>query len=384
MNPINLKAYCDSSQIIYYKDLEVIDSGNLVKIKPNDTLLLFSVVKSIIIGRKLTVILLSDGISEADYKFDELPENHISVFTSGTTGVPKLKSIRFSALTERISDKINIAENVGCSFDINKFAALQTVFAVIKNQACYVNLSVKTSTLSQFKLNRLSTTPSWFNFNVICSDNSTIDFKDLTSITLGGESSNIKVLSWIKLNLPDCSVVQIYASTESGTLFSVKDGLPGIALEYAKKLEEENRLQWSHDVCNISEGDSIELLYYDVNDKSLKKSDDFFVLNDGRLVFKGRGDDVLNIGGINVSLITLENFVIDNFDIEDCVAKTIPNPIVGNLIYLEVVVDSTADFSKLKKDILIHIKQMLGKQYTPFKFLSVSNIKYNSNGKKIR
>lgn len=384
MNQINLKAYFDSSQTIYYEDLIDINSDELVKIESGDVIHFLSVVQSILMGRSLSVLLLSDNICENDYNLNDLPTNHISVFTSGTTGTPKLKSIKVSSLIERVSDKIELGELVGCSFDINKFAALQTAFAVLKNKACYVNLSENTLSLSQIKLNRLSTTPSWFNFNIICADNSDFDFGNLRTVTLGGESSNSKVLTWIKSKLPDCSVVQIYASTESGTLFSIKDGLPGISLEYAKHLVKEGRLDWSQELSNLRDGDSVELLYYDINDKSLKKSDDFFILNSNRLVFKGRGDDVLNIGGINVSLITLENFVMDNFTVEDCVAKTISNPIVGNLIYLELVINASVNFNELKKDAVNLIKHELGKQYTPFKFLSVTSIKYNSNGKKIR
>lgn len=54
----------------------------------------------------------------------------------------------------------------------------------------------------------------------------------LKTITLGGEIATQAILDTLKNTFPDAKLRHIYATTEAGVVFTVKDGIAGFPLEW--------------------------------------------------------------------------------------------------------------------------------------------------------
>ncbi len=87
--------------------------------------------------------------------------------------------------------------------------------------------------------------------------------------------------------------------------------------------------------------------------------------NDGYLIFEGRSDDILNIGGFKVSSTKIENEVKKIPQIEDAIVLPYSDTIRGNQIVLFVI---TID-KITKKDLLIKMKDNLMKNEIPKKII---------------
>lgn len=99
--------------------------------------------------------------------------------------------------------------------------------------------------------------------------------------------------------------------------------------------------------------------------------------NDGYLIFEGRSDDILNIGGFKVSSTKIENEVKKIPQIEDAIVLPYSDTIRGNQIVLFVI---TID-KITKKDLLIKMKDNLMKNEIPKKIIFLNSFPYTSSEK---
>jgi len=54
----------------------------------------------------------------------------------------------------------------------------------------------------------------------------------IKQITLGGEASTADLLERLRSRFPSAAITQVYATTEAGTCFAVKDGMPGFPASF--------------------------------------------------------------------------------------------------------------------------------------------------------
>ena len=119
-------------------------------------------------------------------------------------------------------------------YDPCRYAGLQVVLQALISGSKLVLPSGDdhSSTLKEminFNVNALSATPSMWR-KVLMTENA-LDLP-IKRITLGGEIADQPLLARLKVAYPQAKISHIYASTEAGVGFSVKDGYAGFPVDW--------------------------------------------------------------------------------------------------------------------------------------------------------
>lgn len=386
MSPINPKAhkaYISGRISIAYDEIPILPTNTRVVVCDTDNLLpLLSVLMAVVNGREdFSAVLKASNVPDNILRAQK-PETGITIFSSGTTGIPKPYNISPSGLMARISDKVNEGELLASGYDKSRFAGLQGLLTCLKNRATFVDLSAHMSLASEVEIDRFIGTPSWFNFLLAKVGVSNIKKSEaVKSVTLGGEAADQLTILKLKKSFPNSRIVQVFASSEAGVLFNVKDELAGIPMTEACELESQGRLSWSISPQQMDDGEVTELLYYDKeNPKVSIASGDFFKLVDARLHFYGRGSDFVTVGGQTVSLSELER-VTNNYEgVMASRASSVSSTVMGSVLNVDIMLEPwVSDFDKVA--FINTIRNKLGRQYIPASVKFVSKINLNSNGK---
>lgn len=385
MSLINHKAYLSGRCSINYDEIPPLSSkAELVVCDADDLLPFLSVLAAVVEGRKdFSAVLKATDVPDKII-LDQKPTKGITIFSSGTTGVPKAFNVSWEKLMSRVSHRVVEGEFLASGYDKSRFAGLQGLLTCLRNKATFVDLSVDMNVASKVAIDRFIGTPSWFNFllakigasNILGSEN-------VKSITLGGEAADQLTISRLKKTFPNSVISQIFASSEAGVLFNVKDELAGVAVAEALQFEMEGRLSWSTSLLEMSEGDVVELLYFDDGkSKNAIPSGDFFKMIGGRLIFYGRDSDCITVGGQTVSLNELERVTNGYEGVLISRASSVSSSVMGSVLKIDIVLETDALFDKVV--FLKTIRRELGSQYIPASIKFVDQIKLNSNGKVIR
>lgn len=160
------------------------------------------------------------------------------LFTSGTTDKPKMISHTLTSLTQSCKsyDKDMASYKWILTYDVNRFAGIQVILqSLISGNQLFIPdkfsfRSILSCILSN-QPNCISCTPSFFRKLLLNKDFQKLQFYQ---ITLGGEIADTFLLNLITRKFPTSRLIHIYASTELGVGFSVKDkksGFPKVWLE---------------------------------------------------------------------------------------------------------------------------------------------------------
>ena len=241
-------------------------------------------------------------------------ENFICLLTSGTTGTPKIIRHTWNSLTEHVvkDPKYTGGKWLLC-YPLAHFAGLQVIaqcmgnegtlivpqtfdpntihHLIVKNQPDYINC---TPTLMRQLLQ---------NFKI--SDFENINIKN---ITLGGEVVDQNTINLIKKYLPRTHVSHIYASTEIGTLIQVNDEKEGFPLKNIDNIRlkiVDNKLFVRKSLRSMTGYLGSETL----NETDWIDTKDIIEITGDRVLFHGREDDMINVGGFKVSPVVVEKII---------------------------------------------------------------------------
>jgi acyl-coenzyme A synthetase/AMP-(fatty) acid ligase len=386
MRPINRKAYISGRVSIAFDEIPVLPANTKGAICDTDDLLLFlSVMMAVVEGREDFSAVLKVGNVPDDLLWAQKPETGITIFSSGTTGVPKPFNISCKKLMSRVSSKVNLGEVLASGYDKSRFAGLQGLLTCLKNGATFVDLTDDMTLATEVAIDRFIGTPSWFNFFLAKVGASNVKNRDtIKSITLGGEAADQLIISRLKKSFPNSRIVHIFASSEAGVLFSIKDEQAGISVHEACEFESQGRLSWSISPRQMDDGDLTELLYYrKENPQTPIASRDFFKLVNSRLLFYGRDSDCVSVGGQTVSLSELERVTNQNEGVIASRASSVSSAVMGSVLTIDIMLESGR--STFDKAALVNvIRTELGSQYIPASIKFVDRINLNSNGKVAR
>jgi acyl-CoA synthetase (AMP-forming)/AMP-acid ligase II len=303
--------------------------------------------------------------------------------TSGTTGIPKLIPHTVSSLTRNMKPPASGASKVwGSLYSIKRFAGLQVFLQSLVAQETYLVVEDKLdfSAKMQFFIDNgcsaLSATPSmWRKISM----HSQFHYLNLIQITLGGEIVDQFLLDHLKQKFPQARITHIYASTEAGVGFSVKDGLSGFPIHYLTsnptgiqfKISDDNRLFYN---LKRSFSESHESQWVD--------SGDVVKVDGDRVYFLGRANGSINVGGNKVMPEEVESIIKELPEILFVQVKGKKNPILGSLVEAEVIVKNGFDLNAaLKKKIITHCSSKLESFKVPAIITPSSDIQVTSAGK---
>lgn len=295
----------------------------------------------------------------------------ISLFTSGTTGVPKKIKHTIQRFVEMCRVKKNDTSVWALLYNPSHMAGLQVFFQALlnKNKLVFLFETNKTTLLKackKEKITHLSATPTYYRLLA------PYDFQLPTIIrcTLGGEKSDNKLLENLKKIFVNAKINNIYASTEAGAVFISK----GDFFEVIPKLKHKVKFVKNEIVLHhtlIGEFDQEEWFY---------TGDLIEFIDEKKFIFTSRKSDFVNIGGNRVNLLEVEQVIRELEQVINTSIFTQDNSVLGKILVANVVLNT----SLTKKEFKDLIKPKLPHYKVPTKINFVDELKVAKSGKLTR
>lgn len=226
----------------------------------------------------------------------------LCLFTSGTTAVPKQINYPIGRLLRniRIASKYAAGRWAFCYHPAH-IAGLQVFLQAFLNQNILVNLfglerSLALDLIRRFDLTHISATPTFYRLL------QPIDqpFDQVQGVSIGGERSNSKLYNCLRRAFPRAKLYNLFATTETGTLFASDGDFFTVPKELRKQVKfVNNELLLHRDLLADPSLLAPAEEWYQTGDT--------VILDErGRFQFAGRKKDTINVAGYRVKLVEIE------------------------------------------------------------------------------
>lgn len=333
---------------------------------------------------KKLVILVPHGSSSFDFDLGRYKRAGsekaplVGLFSSGSTGVPKLHFHSLKALSEGVNPQ-HKGKAWGMLYRPDRMAGIQVLLQALASSALVIDAGPRASlerALEEFAthgVDSLSATPSRWRMVLATPNHRDLD---LRFVSMGGEVCDQKILDRMRDAFPRAQIRHIYATTETGPVFSVGDGFSGFPVSFlGRKLSSGRSLEIANGQLSVSWIDSA------VGRETSVATGDLVEVVGDRVRFLGRTDDVINVGGTKVSLSEIESAILTLSGSQDCVAYAVANPFLGQVVGADIVWSGLAPSEIETKTAL---RNVLPRQAVPAVINSVPEIDLSETFKKIR
>ena len=260
----------------------------------------------------------------------------ITLFTSGTTGIPKKVSHDFKSITRfvKVSER-NKKSIWGFAYNPTHMAGIQVFFQALLNGNSIIRLfGLNTKDIydeiNNNRITHISATPTFYRLLLPYDDM----FTSVERITSGGEKFNEKTFKQLNEIFPNAKITNVYASTEAGTLFASQNDIFSVRPEYEHLIHIENNELLIHSSLMGSTETKVDEWYNtgDVIEIVSKKPLKFRFVN--------RKSEMINVGGYKVNPLEVEEAILALTDIKNVRVYSKSNSVLGNIICCEVVTNS--------------------------------------------
>lgn len=337
---------------------------------------------------------LFDSLPSPPDPADAPPVNtRLVISTSGTTGAPKLVSHSWATLTRTVKTGPDaVCRRWGLLYELTRFAGLQVFLQALASRATLIftehlaDWEAKLALLAAQGCDALSATPTLWRKILM---NPVGRRLPLRQITLGGEIADDLVLGALARTFPGARITHIYASTEAGVGFSVKDGRAGFPAAYLTeppggvelRVDGEGRL-WLRPAVRGQ---------FFIGAPALEGADGWIDSGDlverrgDRYYFLGRANGAINVGGDKVFPEEVERVILELPDIALARVSGRRNPIVGALVEAMVVPGIPGwDAAEIGRRVRAHCASRLPRFKVPAVIQVVSALATEGTGKLAR
>jgi acyl-coenzyme A synthetase/AMP-(fatty) acid ligase len=322
------------------------------------------------------------------------PPTEWVMFTSGTTGTPKMVVHTLDGLAGAIKPPApDTAPPVWSTFyDIRRYGGLQILLRGLLGEGSMVltepgePLDDLLGRLGRHGVTHLTGTPSHWRRVLMNRASSAIT---PAYVRLSGEIADQAVLDALKARFPEAAIGHAYASTEAGVGFEVTDGLEGFPPSFVdvpgevemRVLDGTLRLRSERTARSYVNADAPALK----DAEGFVDSGDMVELRDDRFYFVGRRDGVINVGGLKVCPEEIEAVINRHPAVRAALVKGRRNPITGEIVVAEVVLaDGAHDEAALKAEILEACRRDLPPHKVPAGLRFVPALAMTGGGKLLR
>lgn len=305
--------------------------------------------------------------------------------TSGTTGTPKLIAHTFATLTRSMTTRrIGDDYTWGSLYSLRRFAGLQVFLQswmcgtpLILNEEG-VDLHGVLARFIDLGCNALSATPSMWRKLAM---HPLFDRLTLKQITLGGEIADQAVLDMLAKRFPFARITHIYASTEAGVGFAVRDGRAGFPADYllhpplgvAMRIDEQNHLWFGTSSDKPLETDSA---------KDWIDSGDVVETQTDRVRFLGRANGSINVGGNKVMPEEIESVIKELPEVAFVQVRARKSAMLGSLVEAAITpMPGTVMDAAFKKQVTTHCRARLDGFKVPAFIVAADGIQLTASGK---
>jgi acyl-coenzyme A synthetase/AMP-(fatty) acid ligase len=243
----------------------------------------------------------------------------VLIRTTGTTGTPKAARHDWSILARTVAEVPPRPDQRWLlAYGPHQFAGVSVLQHVVASRSTLVAPFPRQPrdglrALLSSEVTCMSATPTYWRFLLAEARASRVSLPALEQVTLGGEASPSDLLDDLRATFPGARISQVYASTEFGSLASVRDGRPGLdagtlfseAHPTAKLRVLDGELWVRRGVGMLSYVDAPDGPAPEV-DEEWRRTGDLVEIVDGRVLFRGRTSEVINVGGVKVHPLPVE------------------------------------------------------------------------------
>jgi acyl-coenzyme A synthetase/AMP-(fatty) acid ligase len=266
------------------------------------------------------------------------------LFTSGTTGAPKLVAHSLAGLTGAIAPPPAADRPVwGTFYDIRRYGGLQVLLRALTGGSAMAlsdadeGLADQLARFARFGMTHLTGTPSQWR-RLLMSPHG-VSLRP-AYVRLSGEIADQPVLDGLRALFPEARVVHAYASTEAGVGFEVEDGLEGFPDAFLarsgpvemKVVDGALRIRSPRAASGYVGPDAPPL----ADEDGFVDTGDMVALTDGRWRFVGRRNGVINVGGLKVHPEEVEAVINRHPAVRMSRVRARANPITGAVVTAEV------------------------------------------------
>ncbi|MEZ5654634.1 MAG: AMP-binding protein [Sphingobium sp.] len=332
-----------------------------------------------------------------DQRLDEVTERALArntqwlLTTSGTTGMPKLVQHDHASIVRSVRTIAKAADaRWAMLYDPSRFAGTQVIAQALLGGGTLLIPDHRLSTgetvdwLGERGCTHVSATPSLWRRILMAPS---VKKLALRQVTLGGEIADAAILSALRGRFPEARITHIYASTEAGTGFAVRDGMAGFPADWLDqdvdgvRLAIRDGILWLRPAADTMT--SAEHIERDA--QGFIRTADRVTVDGERVMFLGREDMALNVGGTKVQVEAVEDVVHAHPAVAQCRISARPSAMMGNLLTLSVVPKEQAvDAAALKRDIASWCRDQLPAPARPATIRIVPEIAITAAGKQQR
>jgi acyl-CoA synthetase (AMP-forming)/AMP-acid ligase II len=276
------------------------------------------------------------------------------ILTSGTTG-PSKAAVHHWARVLRMAEGVQATPEHRwlLAYGLNQFGGLQILIHVAAAMATLVaGQSFRPrdglAAMRRWDVTHASGTPTFWRFLLAELRGDGGPTPALRQVSLSGEAVPASLLDQLKQAFPQARLSQIYGATEMGQTITVRDGLAGLPLSF---------LEDGEVTFKVVDGElwvrtrSAMLGYFGERSDAAdvwRPTGDLVEIVDDRIQFRGRKTDVINVGGVKIHPLPIEELVcrIEGVALARVFGR--PNPMVGHIVALEVVPQPGADDDELR------------------------------------
>jgi acyl-CoA synthetase (AMP-forming)/AMP-acid ligase II len=311
--------------------------------------------------------------------------------TSGTTGEPKLVSHTLASLCRTVKSRSTAAEPLiwGLLYEPTRFAGLQVFLQALGGGGSLIvprdpHLVDTVDVLARMGCSALSATPSFWRKLAF---GGLLERLSLRTVTLGGEAADQHILDLLASRFPKAAIRHIYASTEAGVGFSVSDRMAGFPATFVDRAAAgvELRVRQSDGMLLLRPA-GVEQKFIGRAEQLLgpdgwMESGDLVEQRGNRFHFLGRANGCINVGGQKVHPLFVEQVILGVPGVQAARIFGHRNPILGQLVAAEVVVERGRDTDMLREEILRACRASLARFQVPAVVSFVEQFQLSPAGK---
>lgn len=274
------------------------------------------------------------------------------ILTTGTTGTPRGVRHDWSRVL-RAARRIEPAphERWLLAYGLHQFAGLQIVVHVMAAGATLVAPAPRRpreglAAMRNHAVTHASATPTYWRFLLaeLRADGGPVPRLD--QITLGGEAVPAPLLAELAETFPGAKTSQVYAASEFGSSGSTRDGRNGLPLSVLERGDDADIAMKIVDGELWVRSRTGMLGYYGeepVDADAWRPTGDLVEIVGDRILFRGRSSEIINVGGVKVHPLPIEERVgaVPGVDMARVYGR--PNAMTGAIVAVEIVAARDAD-----------------------------------------
>jgi acyl-coenzyme A synthetase/AMP-(fatty) acid ligase len=318
------------------------------------------------------------------------------LFTSGTTGRPKLVVHTLSSLTGPLDDGLGTTPDAVWStfYDVRRYGGVQILLRALLGGGSMVLSQVDEpvraflTRAGRCGVTHISGTPSHWRRALMSGVAHRMTPRYLR---LSGEVADQSILNSLSATFNAADIAHAFASTEAGVAFDVRDGRAGFPATLIGQTGAKAEMRVVDGSLRIrSTRTALRYLgeyRFPIDQDGFVDTGDMVDLRADRYYFIGRREGAINVGGQKVHPEEVEAVINQHPAVQMSRVWGRPSPITGALVVADIVMRATNAqdaFPSVKEEVRSLCKDALSPHKVPILFHNVSSLSIGGSGKLAR